>query len=136
MKLLSGYRIEYDSSKALARLEAGDSSALDELWENLYHQGDVDSASYAATPKLLELGAIQLVAAIEIARHADQNPKLPKCLELGYFASLNAVLSSPIPVAEEDLKSYYAIHASVNGQLRLAKVLDFISVGEFADEYL
>ena len=45
-QLIGGYRIPYDPSPALERLSIDRDSAMEELWQNLYHQGDVDTASY------------------------------------------------------------------------------------------
>jgi len=56
--------IPYDPQPALDRVASDRSAALDELWENLYHQGDVDSASYSAVPWLVDAGELFLVAAV------------------------------------------------------------------------
>ena len=135
MMLLSGYRIQYDPTSALDAYEGGDLKALDELWENLYHQGDVDTASYSSVPRLVELGELYLVAAIEVARQSEHNPPLPEELKAAYFRGLKKALEKP-PNDEEMLKAYYVIHSSAHGQLRLARVLDHLTVQEFADELL
>jgi hypothetical protein len=51
-ELEGGYRVPYDASKALARMERG-KSVWDEFWNELHHQGDVGVASYAAIPQLV-----------------------------------------------------------------------------------
>jgi hypothetical protein len=67
-----------DASPAIGRLlEDGPIEALwDELWSELHHQGDVDQASYAAVPWLIEFvrrgsriewNALALVATIEFS---------------------------------------------------------------------
>ena len=50
--LQGGYRVPYDPRKALSALERGKEteSAWQELCTELYHQGDVGEASYAAVP--------------------------------------------------------------------------------------
>lgn len=74
-----GYRVPYDASVPLRRLfEEGASPALwDELWQELYQQGDVGPASFAAVPWLLEYSrrsqeldwnAFGLIAVIELER--------------------------------------------------------------------
>lgn len=56
--LLGGYRVPYDPRNALRRLEGGDAEAAwQELWAELYHQGDVGEASYAAVP---HLGSVEI----------------------------------------------------------------------------
>lgn len=51
-----GYRLPYDPRPALDRLATVDvAAAWAELWQELYHQGDVGEASYAAVPELVRL---------------------------------------------------------------------------------
>ena len=94
-----GYRVPYDARTALRKLEAGsaDSEAWDELWQELHHQGDVGEASYAAVPHLVRIhrqkGALEwntfaMVAAIELARNSEGNPRVPAWLEIEYEASV------------------------------------------------
>jgi transposase len=84
-ELEGGYRVPYDASKALARMEGGE-SAWDELWNELHHQGDVGVASYAAIPQIVRIyearrgsdwNLYALAATIEIERHRKTNPLLP-----------------------------------------------------------
>ncbi|MBQ9350398.1 MULTISPECIES: hypothetical protein [unclassified Phyllobacterium] len=93
--LRSGYRDLYNPSDALQALEQGDFTlAWDELWENLHHHGDVDTAAYAAVPeivriawqlKLRDWNAFALVATIEAARlNNDRNPPIPEWLMDAY----------------------------------------------------
>ncbi|MDN3640780.1 hypothetical protein QWY82_18420 [Simiduia curdlanivorans] len=133
MELISGYKIPYEPWAALERLKSDREAALDELWENLYHQGDVDTASYAAVPQLVENEVLDLVAAIEVARNNGASPIVPSKFESKYKQALQDAVSR-IPKDLSQLKAYYAIHASLNGQYSLAKVLDFISVEEVLSE--
>lgn len=134
MELNGGYGVPYDPWPALGRLNTSRDEALDELWENLYHQGDVGLASYAAVPELVKAGELSLVAAIEVARQNGNNPELPESMAQEYEQGLKDALIS-IPTDEEQYQGYYAIHASVNGQYRLAKALDLLSVEEILAEY-
>jgi hypothetical protein len=97
-RLLGGYRVPYDPRKALLALEQGDEAekAWEELWTELFHQGDVGEASYAAVPHLVRIHAARgvadwntyaLVASIEIARRAGHNPELPARLSDAYHAA-------------------------------------------------
>src|SRR4051794_35770324 len=85
-----GYRAPYDASPALRRLfdEGATPELWDELWEDLHHQNDVGSASYAAVPWLVEFlrrcpkldwNPLGMIAVIELAR--PSNPPVPP--ELG-----------------------------------------------------
>lgn len=132
MELIGGYRIPYDAKPALDRLSKDRDSALSELWENLYHQGDVDTASYAAVPKLVESGVFSLVAAIEVARHNDRNKDVPDFLVAEYNSALKNAVKN-IPDDEDQLLSYYTIHASLNGHVRLARALDLYTVQELLE---
>lgn len=93
--LRGGYRVPYDPRPALAKLEqAADArAAFEELWNELHHQGDVDTASYAAVPHLVQLYAkhghqgdntYSLLGCIELARRAAHNPPFPTWLGAGY----------------------------------------------------
>ena len=56
--LRSGYRDLYNPSDALQALEQGDFTlAWDELWENLHHHGDVDTAAYATVPEIVRIAS-------------------------------------------------------------------------------
>jgi hypothetical protein len=93
--LLGGYRVQYDPRKVLLALEQGreTDAAWEELWTELYHQGDVGEASYAAVPHLVRIHASRgiadwntyaLIATIEDARHNGRNPELPENLRGAY----------------------------------------------------
>nr|WP_246748589.1 hypothetical protein [Rhizobium setariae] len=83
---------------ALRRLETGDvDAAWKELWNNLHHQGDVGTASYAAVPEIVRIAveldfrdwnAYALVATIDECRLDDGNPELSPSAGMPYFAAL------------------------------------------------
>ena len=134
MNLESGYRILYDPWPVLERISSDRSGAMSELWENLYHQGNVGSASYAAVPKLVKAGELALVAAIEVARHDKNNPSIPQELESQYQEALKYAVQS-IPQKQECLLGYYVIHASLQGQYKLSQALNLLDVEEVLSEY-
>ena len=129
-----GYGIPYDPKPALKKLSSSRDEAISELWENLYHQGDIGLASFEAVPKLVQAGELSLVAAIEVARYLESNPKLPTLLKTEYDLALKQALNSKSK-DEEQLVGYYIIHASVNGQERLAKALHLMDIEEILNEY-
>ena len=133
MELLGGYAEKYDPFPALERLEKGDANALDELWKNLYHQGDVNTASYAAVPSLVKLGQLSLVGAIEVSRIRG-GPKVPAQIQEKYNKALKQSLKCE-PTTEEDCQGYYIIHASLAGQTNLAVALHLFSPAEVLAEY-
>lgn len=104
-KLEGGYRIQYDASVPLKRLEQATTdeeteSVFTELWDELHHQGDVGLASYYAVPHLIRIAkeknlynwnVFGLVATIEIARYSN-NPKLPEELKPAYLHAIQKEL--------------------------------------------
>ena len=110
-----GYRIPYDASIALKKLEQASTTeeadaVFNELWEELHHQGNVALASYFSVPhiiriakekKLFNFNVFGLVATIEIERHRD-NPELPKEFEAAYLHSLQVELPELIKLCLAD----------------------------------
>jgi len=129
-----GYGTPYDPLPAIKKLNTSYEEAVNELWENLYHQGDVGLASYAAVPALVYAGELLLVATIEVARNSDNNPELPAEFEETYKEALREALNFK-PINEEQFLGYYIIHASVSGQSRLAKALNLLDIEEILNEY-
>ena len=95
-----GYKVPYDASKALRRLsnEGPSDDLWDEFWQELYHQGSIGPASYAAIPHLLEWvkqsqklywQVFSLVATIELARKNNEAP--PPELEASYFQAIKDI---------------------------------------------
>ena len=97
--LPGGYRRPCDVRPLLRGVESQSdvSPVWKQLWDALYHQGDVGEASYAAVPhlvrihrerELLDWNTYALVAAVEVAREAKGNPALPNWLESGYSEAI------------------------------------------------
>ena len=93
--LRGGYRTLYDPRRALLKLERklDIEDAWRELWQELYHQGDVGEASYACIPYLVGIyetfltpdwNIYSLAGSIEIARQRHDNPSLPEWLGFAY----------------------------------------------------
>ena len=134
--LTGAYGTPYDPSDAVARLELGDTTAWDELWEELHHQGDVGAASYGAVPDLVRIHASRdrsdwntyaLIATIEIARLSGRNPPLPSEFADTYQRALaqlsELALADYANAAEENLVSgAFAILALRKGQTALARM--------------
>ena len=106
-RLRGGYRVPYDPRKALLALERADGTdtAWEELWNGLFHQGDVGEASYAAIPHLVRIQAARavadwntyaLAATIEIARRSGHNPELPAGMSDDYHAAWRELVTLAI----------------------------------------
>jgi len=96
-ELRGGYRVPYDPRRLLTKLEANLSDAWHELWQELYHQGDVGEASYATVPFLVhryrqlappKWNVFALVATIDLARDNPSNPNVPDWLLATYQESI------------------------------------------------
>jgi hypothetical protein len=94
-QLRGGYRVPYDPRPALLRLESGKDTKTvwEELWQELYHQGDVGEASYAAIPHLVRIyrrsqpgdwNTYAMLATVELARREQRNPAIPDWLQEDY----------------------------------------------------
>lgn len=106
-----GYRIAYDASVPLKRLEQATSpeeidTIFAELWRELHHQGDVGLASYFSVPHILRIATEKeifnfnvfgLVSTIEIERHKN-NPLLPTEFEAEYLQSLRDSISALVKI--------------------------------------
>ena len=91
----SGYGIIYDVVPKIRELiNSGPSKSFwNEIWEELYHQGDVGEASYAIVPYLveyeesnkhLEENIYHFVVSVELASLEDRNPPIPNELQFSY----------------------------------------------------
>lgn len=134
---LGGYRVPYDASPAIRRLlNDGPSEELwAELFDELHHQGDVDQASYAALPWLVEYvrrslkldwNALSLIALIELERDQPKNPPVAEELLIDYLdaiRSLPQILGSHPDRAwdEHTVRSAVACIALARGQRWLAR---------------
>jgi hypothetical protein len=147
-KLEGGYRMPYDPSPALGRLERGE-DVWDELWQELHHQGDVGESSYAAVPQLVRIARslpqrdynfYGLVSTIEIERHRKSNPPLPDWLEASYRAAWREVLHlalTDLRTAEDRETIRITLGAVLlsKSDLRLGTIVSRIDDGQI-DEYL
>ncbi len=147
-----GYKILYDASIPLKLLQEYHQSdkqekILDELFEELHHQGDVGLASYLAVPHLISIGIehkitdwklIGLVTTIEIARHSDHNPQLPSEYETFYFESLNRI--QDLVKLNSDWNRTYtccalSALAAAKGQIDMAKVILELESSDLTEKF-
>ena len=100
-ELEGGYRERYDPRPALDAAAALHLAGWDALFENLHHQGDVGTASYAAVPEIVsiisraeapEWRGYALLASIEECRLSQHNPPVPDWLAQDYRAAWAAIL--------------------------------------------
>jgi len=149
--LSGGYRIPYNPTPALRRLESGE-DVWDALWEDLHHQGDIGDASYAAVPHIVRIGKALpkrdwnfygLVSVIETERHRKTNPQ-----PLDWLAESNQserqemqeLASQDLKVVndQETIKSILGTLALAKGELQLGALLiysDPSKIAEILDQY-
>lgn len=153
-QLHGGYRELYDASVPLKKLEQakqkGEIKAIvEELWNNLHHQGDVDTASYYAIPHLIRIAndkdsfipeILSLPITIEIERHRS-NPPIPSELTADYYHAITQIgeLGRSIINNSWDLViasiSLSAIAIS-KGQIELARAITLLEDQSTLDEFL
>lgn len=144
--LEGGYKVPYDASAPLLRLERGE-DAWEELWEELHHQGDVGEASYASVPHLVRICSARatrdwnlysLVSTIEVERHRKSNPPLPEWLRGDYQGALRDLLALGLKdlAAVEDaltLRSILGAVALAKGALQLGAWIAFADESEIQE---
>ena len=135
-ELRSGYRLAYDPRNALASLESGSEEAWRELWDELHHQGDVDTASYASVPYIVytyerrkepDWNAYALVGVIALSV-GGQNPDIPDWLVQDFESAINClaeigareILATSDPVLIQSILGLIALskgHVNTGGVL-------------------
>ena len=145
----------YDASVVLKKLEQTDDQQTIndlylELWNELYHQGDVGVASYYAVPHLVRIALekrivnyniLGLVSIIEIQRHKN-NPQLPKALKPNYITAIaNLADLAKLAMKQEywdlDLASTaLTAIALAKGQTKLANAINNMDSDDVIDEFL
>ena len=99
-KALTGGRgPEVDLSSVLHSLEMGvePTETWNELWDSIYHQGNIGDSAFAAAPHLVRIhlshGVVNwntyaLLSAIELARGRNGNPEAPDWAQPAYSDAL------------------------------------------------
>ena len=146
-KLTGGYRLPYDASPLLRNLHASSKcppEIWEEIWNELHHQGDVGSASYAVMPWLLKIYQekdwidFQLPGyafAVEQPRLNPANPKVPDWLAAEYDAAIIGILTYCLSKKSECnepsfQKAVVLLAAAFIGATEIAELLDFVSTGD------
>jgi len=150
-----GYRVPYDASNPLKQLEQSNDantikSILEELWNELHHQGDVGLASYLSLPQLVRIGKskglfdwnlLGLCCVIEQQRHLEDNPELPIEFYDYYNQGLQGLKQFVLDNIQRELdNTTYTIAlatlATCHGQIKLGKAIIELEDNEIIDEFL
>jgi hypothetical protein len=135
-ELKGGYKIPYDASLVLRRMERGE-DVWEEMWNELHPQGDVGEASYAAVPQLVRIAKLLphrdrnfygFVSTIEIERHRKSNPPIPDWLAHEYadaMVELFELALGDLPNAKDALtvQSILGVLALTKGNLKLGALI-------------
>lgn len=134
---LSAYGEPYDPRPAIEAWRAGQVvDGPQELWDKLYHQGAVNTASYAAVGEIVRMmqeqsepdwNSYALIASIEEGRLADGSPPVPSDLRQDYETAWSAILPMALRdlgQVEDDLvvRGALAVVAHAKGQHTLAAI--------------
>jgi hypothetical protein len=149
-----GYRTPYDASVLLRQFENTSdpeiiNSILNELWEELHHQGDVGLASYMSVPHLIRISKekhlfdtdlLGLVTVIEIQRQKN-NPDVPKEYEEEYFNALKQIteLTSLGFNKDWDLETASCILSAIaiaKNQTQLGKAILNMDSGDIIEDFV
>jgi hypothetical protein len=156
LKNLPGaYRKPYDVSRPLRKIEVdGPTQELwDELWSNLYHQGQIGEASFAAVPFMALLMKRQqtrdwnlyaLAGIIELSRNVNSNPDLPDWLSPEYKTGLREIMEMGINDLKMNIDIYtlrsilgfIALSKGSQDTARLLLELDESEIKEILSEYM
>lgn len=151
-QMAAGYRIPYDASVPLRKMEAGE-NVWDELWNELHHQGDVGEASYAAVPQIVRIvdnwpsrdwNFYGLASVIEVERFRKTNPPLPTWLQSDYkfaWARISVLALRDVEASTDPLTIQSALVALIlsKGERKLGALLthfDTSEIDELAEERL
>jgi hypothetical protein len=147
--LSGGFRPVYDASIPLRALAHGaePGGIWAELWNELYHQGTIGVASYAAIPALIEIctkraivdwNLFSLAGIIEVCRRGPYSPEIPDWLASDYHQAWERLFElglSTIRTAQDEIaiRSILGVLALHRGQLELGQILvegDSSEIGE------
>jgi hypothetical protein len=149
--LKGGYKVPYDASVPLRRLEAGE-DVWDELWQELHHQGDVGEASYVSLPHLVRIASslphrdwnfYGLISTIEVERHRKSNPPLPAWLAEDYMEALHNLIELALDDIRDSkdrltIRSILGAVALAKGDLKLGALVsrsDDSEIDEILEQY-
>ena len=138
-ELKAGYRVAIDLRPPLQRLESDrdPKQAWDELWQELYHQGDIGEGSFVAVPHLVRIHQLRgiadwntyaLVATIELARGREGNPDVPAWARESYDVALRELAQLGLKELsrasdQEAVRSILGLVALVHGARTYGRIL-------------
>lgn len=154
-ELNGAYGTRYNASIELKKLEkTGNKNEADEildrLWNELYHQGDVGSASYYSVPHLVRIASdkslfhwriIGLPLIIEHQRQKHSNPELPNDLKEEYLEAFQKLGDFAVQQLSNELDeaSYVAAISAIvtsSGRVSLGRAILEMEDKDVLQEFL
>jgi hypothetical protein len=110
---------------------------VDELWQEVHHEGDVGPGSFVAVPHLVRIYRLRgildwntyaVVATIELARGKGRNPDVPDWSREAYDKALRELADTglqelPRAADKETVRSILGILAIVHGARTYGRIL-------------
>jgi hypothetical protein len=147
--LKSAYRAAFDPRAVLLQLQASADvdAAWKQLWDDLHHQGNVDTAAYACAPHLVRIhgsrdlpdwNTYAILGVIELARRDASNAPISSEFKVAY----NAALEDAIDLGLRDLgrsrdkplvQSVLGLVALVRGLTKPARAPLLFTENEFGE---
>lgn len=142
-ELRGGYRVAYDARPLIRKFVVGESgpSTWKEVWDNLHHQGDIDTASYAVVPHLVRIGEqstrdadlYAYCATLCFEEHNGRNPLVPQFLQPAYSESLDSLFEMAVadlrtgssPTTVRYILSFMAAYRHAPDLARAIRDIDF-----------
>jgi hypothetical protein len=137
--LTGGRRTQVDLSPLLRALEGAQepTESWNELWDAIYHQGDIGDSAFVAVPHLVRIHLLHgvvnwntyaIVAAIELARGKQGNPDAPEWAKDAYNEALRELAKQglaelPRSRRPETTRSILGLLAIVFGARTYGRVL-------------
>lgn len=153
--LIGGYQIPYDASNALKKLESSniekdEDMVWEELWQELYHQGDIGIASLLTIPQLIRIYKLKnranyqvfaFITAVELARikgvisipnefkdeYQQAMDQIPELIDLVKFQIWDSVLAASVLSATAIWKRKYKI-AELISELEDDDLTDYLLI--------
>lgn len=138
-ELHAGYRVPIDLRPLLRRLESEDDPerTWHDIWQKLYHQGDVGEGSFVAIPHLVRIhrkrnvvdwNTYAIAATVELARGTGRNPDAPQWARAAYddaLRELGRLGLEELPRAnnQEAIQSILAFLAIIYGARTYGRIL-------------
>ncbi len=149
-KLTGGYHTQYDARPLLVKFEESGPTHenWDEVWNELYHQGDIGTSSFAVLPHLVsacqgqsDIHLFSFAATVIARAGRGKNPKIPDWLKADVEKANKTLFDRAIAnlkkdVRAADLRYVLAFIAAFKGAPELASALMDMDVCPECEDFI